>query len=326
MSEASTNDKVQHWKQAVDRIASLYAGVERRTLTLPGFSLAPTGTYLWALTKFSLFLQLDLFLLVPMNCVIAIRNAFPGKWAYRSFSAKYFRAAVQWIKNGEIPLPASIVIRSLTSALLSWHFHGRLADLRRRVIVDNDLDPDGRAVLTAEIDRLLVQWPAPKLVQGLFAYALPLMSPLAAFYQMVVPSAPAIWTRLIVLVSLSYALGVVASAFVVKRGLMLGGEGRAAYFPGFLEGNGAYATERELLAMFGISRSEFPLAYALTLLLAPVQLFQAIYIYDSGIYATIAGQAAFSKTAVVVQSMVAPILFAALGAVALMRQNKLRRS
>lgn len=325
MPEASTNDKVQHWKQALDRIASLYAGVERRTLTLPGFSLAPLGTYLWASIKFTLFLELDLFLLVPMNCVIAIRNAFPGKWAYRSFSAKYFRAAVQWIKNGEIPLPASIVVRSLTSALLSWHFHLRLADLRRRVIVDNDLDPDGRACLTAEIDRLLVQWPAPKLVQGLFAYALPLMSPLAAFYQMVVPSAPAIWTRLIVLFSLSYALGVVASAFVVKRGLMLGGEGRAAYFPGFLEGNGAYATERELLAIFGISRSEFPLAYALMLLLAPVQLFQAIYWYDSGIYATIAGQAAFSKTAVVVQSMVGPILLAALGAVALMRRNKLRR-
>jgi len=326
MSEASTDDKVQHWKQALDRIASLYAGVERRTLTLPGFSLAPMGIYFWASLKFALFLQLDVLLLVPMNCVIAIRNAFPGRWAYRSFSAKYFRAPVQWIKNGEIPLPASIVVRSLTSALLSWHFHGRLADLRRRVIVDNDLDPDGRAILTAEIDRLLLQWPAPKLVQGFFAYALPLLSPLAALYQMVVPSAPAIWTRLVVVVSLGYALTVVASAFVVKRGLMLGGEGRAAYFPGFLEGNGAYATERELLAMFGISRSEFPLAYALTLLLIPLQLFQAIYMYDSGIYATIAGQAAFSKTAVVVQSMVGPILLAALGAVALVRQNKLRRS
>jgi len=325
MQTSTTNNKAQDWGRALDQIASLYAEVERRSFTLPGFSLVPLWTFLWADLKFSLLLPLDLFLLVPMNCVIAVRNIFPGKWAYRSFSAKYFRAAFRWIRNGEIPAPASIVIRPLTVALLSWHFHGRLSNVRRRVIIEDGLDPNGRTNLTADIDRLLLQWPAPKLVQGFFAYGLPLLSPLAAFYQMLVPSAPAVGTRLVVLISLSYALVLINSAFVVKRGLMLGGKGRAAYFPGFLEGSGAYAVERELLAKFDLAAREFPLGYSLTLLLIPVQLFEAIYMYDSGMY-TLLAREAFSKTSVVAQSMIGPVVIAVLGLIALVRQSNLGRS
>lgn len=320
MDTSSTNDKLHDWKHALDQIANLYVEVERRSFTLPGFSLAPMGIYFWAALKFSLLVDLDIFLLVPMNCVIAVRNIFPGKWAYRSFSAKYFRAIFRWIRNGEIPLPATIVVRSLTAALLSWHFHGRLSDLRRRVIIEDGLDPNGRTLLTADIDRLLLQWPAPKLVQGFFAYGLPLLSPLAALYQMLVPSAPGVWTRLVVLVSLGYTLGLIASAFVVKRGLMLGGEGRAACYPGFLEGTGAYGVERELLATFGLRVKEFPLAYSLILLLVPVQLFQAIYMYDAGLLG-----APYSKTALL-ESMAGGLVLVVWGLMALVRQNKLGRS
>ena len=320
-----TNDKLQDWKRALDQIAHLYAEVERRSFTLPGFSLMPMGVYSWAALKFTLLLELDLFLLVPMNCVIAVRNIFPGRWAYRSFSGKYFRAIFRWIRNGETPLPASIAVRSLTAALLSWHFHERLTNLRRRVIIEEGLDPSERALLIADLDRLLIQWPAPKLVQGFFAYCLPLLSPLAALYQMFVPSPPGVWTHVIVILSLSYALGLIASAFVVKRGLMLGGEGRAAYFPGFLEGNGAYSVERKVLAKFGLREKEFPLAYSLTLLLIPVQLCQNLYMYDSGLYRTLDGGVVLSKTALLTQSMAGGLVLGLFGMIALVRQRRLGR-
>jgi hypothetical protein len=106
---------------------------------------------------------------------------------------------------------------------------------------------------------------------------------------------------------------------------MLGGEGRAAYFPGFLEGGGAYAVERKLLATFGLREKEFPLAYSLTLLLIPVQLFQTMYMYDSGVYTSLAREAAFSKSAVVAQSLAGWVIVAVVGLIALVRQRKLGR-
>lgn len=327
MATDSSNDKLDNWKHALDQLANVYADVDRRSFTVPGFSLAPLWIYLWASCKLGVCLDLDLFLFVPMNCVIAVRNIFPGKWAYRSFSAKYFMAAFRWIRNGETPLPASIVVRSLTAALLSWHFNGRLSSVRRRVIIEDGLDPNGRTLLIAEIDRLLLQWPAPNLVHGFFAYGLPVVSPLAALYQTLVPGAPAVWTRLVIIISLSYALTLIASAFMVKRGLMLGGEGRASYFPGFLEGSGAYAVEQEGLARFGLLIKEFPLAYSFTLLLIPVQILQTLYWYESGLFSFyFRAEAAMNRTTFVAGSTAVPVALAVLGLIALVRQRKLGRS
>jgi hypothetical protein len=46
---------------------------------------------------------------------------------------------------------------------------------------------------------------------------------------------------------------------MVKRSLMLGGEGRSAYFPGALAGNQYYDMEKQILSSVGIKKTEFPL-------------------------------------------------------------------
>jgi len=319
------DDRTQAFKDALEKLANLYAEAERRTFSLPTFSLSPAGTFFWASVKFAILLELDLLLIIPMNLVVTFRNVFPGRWAYRAFSVKYWRCISRWVWNGEIPLPANIVVRSLTSALLGWHFHRRFAALKRRIILDTLVDTAGRERVIAEVDRLLAQWPAPRLVQSLFTYGLPLLSPLAGLYQVLIPKAPAIWTRLVALLFLGYGLGLVASAFVVKRGVMLGAKGRMAYFPGFVEGSGAYAVEREILTTFALSEREFPLAFALTLLFIPIQLLQAIYMYDSGVYAVLTWGVGFRKGAYVAESMIGVAVVVLIDLIALARRRKLGR-
>ena len=107
---------------------------------------------------------------------------------------------------------------------------------------------------------------------------------------------------------------------------MLGGEGRSAYFPGFLEGPGAYAKERQILEITGIAEKEFPLGFALSLLLVPVGFLQALAMYDTGVYQALAGEAAFSKGAYLAQSMSGVVLIALLGAFAVARRKRLGRS
>jgi len=59
--------------------------------------------------------------------------------------------------------------------------------------------------------------------------------------------------------SVLYIFIFLSSAFEVKRGLMLGGKGRDAYFPISLPGPGGYAQERKILGALGLAVSEFPL-------------------------------------------------------------------
>ncbi len=122
-----------------------------------------------------------------------------------------------------------------------------------------------------------------------------LLSPVVGLYQLYVPGTPGPWPRFLVVLSLGYALFFLASAFMIKRGLMLGGEGRSAYFPGFLEGPGAYAKERQILEVTGIAEKEFPLGFALSLLLVPVGFLQALALYDTGVYQAMVGEAAVRR-------------------------------
>lgn len=319
------SDSITEWHEAIQEIATTYSEVDRRSLSIPDFSLAPFGIYLWSSVKFALFLDLDLLLFVPVNLVILVRNIFPGRWRHRSFSGRYFKVLIQWLRNGEVPIVALVAIRSMTSALLGSHFRNRLDLIRHRIVLEVGLPQEEQAKLVSAVDKLLLQWPERTLWQAIFAYGLPLLSPVAVLYQLVFPGASSVWTRFLVVVSLSYALAFLASAFTIKRGLMLGGVGRSAYFPGLLEGRGAYAAEENVLAKFGLAVKEFPLGFALSLILVPVSYIQALMWYETGLYPYLAGSASFSKGAYLAQSMSGALLIALLGAIAVARRRHLGR-
>jgi hypothetical protein len=319
------SDAIKEWHGAIHEIATTYSEVDRRSLSIPGFSLAPLGIYLWSLVKFALCFWLDLFLFVPVNLIILVRNIFPGRWRHRSFSGRYIKVLIQWIRNGEVPIVAIVAIRSMTSALLGSHFRNRLNTIRHRVMLEGSLPEEEQAKLVSAIDKMLLQWPAWTPWQLIFTYGLPLLSPVGSFYQLVFPGAPGVWTKFLVVLSLGYALAFLASAFMIKRGLMLGGAGRSAYFPGLIEGRGAYAVEEQILAKFGLAVKEFPLGFLLSLILVPVSYVQALITYETGLYTHLAGEAAFSKGAYIAQSGAGPVLIALLGAIAVSRCKRLGR-
>jgi hypothetical protein len=280
----------------------------------------------WATIKFTLWFYLDLLIFIPMNLVIFIRNLFPGHWRYRFFSGIYFKRIAQWIWSGEMPVVAMVAMRSITYAFLRIHFRNRLELIRRSILIEENLPEKQEKKLLEVVDKMLLRWPSWKLPQLLFTYGLPILSPIVGLYQLVLPGPPPVWTGFVILLSLSWALAFVASGFLIKRGLMLGGNERSAYFPGFLTGRGAYAMEGQILEDFGVSRKEFPLGFALSLLLIPVGFLQALSMYDTGIYHAMSGEQAFSKEIYLAQSMAVSILIAILGLVALARRSRLGRS
>ena len=63
--------------QATDNLISLYRSVERRTLDLPLVSFMPFLLFFWATIKFSFFLYVGIFLILPVNLVISHPKHFP---------------------------------------------------------------------------------------------------------------------------------------------------------------------------------------------------------------------------------------------------------
>jgi hypothetical protein len=213
----------------------------------------------------------------------------------------------------------------MVSAFLASHFRSRLNLIRHRVVLEVELPEEDQAKLVAAVDKLLLRWPAQTPWNALFTYGLPLLSPVGALYQLVFPGAPSLWTKLLIAVSLSYALGFVSSAFMIKRGLMMGGIGRSAYFPGFIEGRGAYAVEEKTLTTFGLAVKEFPLGFVLSLILIPVSYAQALLMYETGLYSEMAGIGAVGKAAYLAESTSGAMLVVLLGVIAMVRRRRLGR-
>ncbi len=314
------------WEVALHELASLYSEIERRSLSISTFSFMPFAIYFWASTKFLLWFYLDVLIIIPMNLVIFVRNLFPGHWCYRSFSGKYFKLLAQWIWSGEMPIVAIVAMRPITYAFIRMHFHNRLELVRRSILIEENLPEEQEKKLVDIVDKMILRWPSWKLPQLLVTYGLPILSPIVGLYQLVLPGPPPAWAGFVILMSLSWAIAFVASGFLIKRGLMLGGNARSAYFPGFISGRGAYAIEGRILKDFGVTRKEFPLGFALSLLLIPVGFLQALSMYDFGIYNAMAGEQAFSKVAYLAQGMAGSTLIAILGCVALVRRTRLGRS
>jgi hypothetical protein len=99
--------------QATDDLIALYRSLERRTLDLPVISFAPLLISSLATLEFFLLFWFALFLMIPINLVILIRNVFPGNWQYRPFFFTQVRYVLRWIWQGEPPSGPTIFIRPL---------------------------------------------------------------------------------------------------------------------------------------------------------------------------------------------------------------------
>jgi hypothetical protein len=157
-----------------------------------------------------------------------------------------------------------IAIRPLVVAMLHWHFRNRLLALRRHIALETRFSDDAAKGVLARLDRATDFW-RRQITPGsiLYGWILPLVGPVTLLWSRVLPNtvlSPPSWLILLTLFfSLFYVLAFLTGAFVVKRGLMLGGVGHAAYDPSLLPGAGGYAREREILGPLGLAISEFPL-------------------------------------------------------------------
>lgn len=251
------------WDRALIALESLYKDVERRSFSLPAFSLSPFAIGLWKIIKFEVWLLLDILLLLPMNATIFIRNLFPGRWPYRSFSGRYWQYAISWLWRGEAPTFPLGVIRPLVIFMVIVHAHGRFRTIGRHIYLDDTLTEEDRTYLNKKIVSASEHWRRPTGVQVVYSYVLPVGGPLIGFYKLLSPEELPQWVGLVGLLLLAYSITFVVSAFMFKRSLMLGASGRAIYFPGAIAGNEGYGKERDILDPVGIKIREWPFDIAL---------------------------------------------------------------
>jgi hypothetical protein len=251
------------WDKTLDALEALYKDVERRSFSLPTFSLSPFVIVSWSLIKFCVCWGLDVFLFLPMNAIIFVRNIFPGRWRYRSFSGSYWKYAINWLWRGEAPTFPLGVIRPLVVFMETVHVYSRFRTIQRWIYLDDTLTDEGRTDLNEKIAAALDHWKRPTMVQVGYSYVLPVVPLLITVYEKFFPSELPQWVSFVGFFLLGYAIFFAVSAFMFKRSLMLGASGRAIYFPGAISGNQGYGKEREILDSVGIKTREWPFDIAL---------------------------------------------------------------
>jgi hypothetical protein len=127
------------------------------------------------------------------------------------------------------------------------------------LLLDKRISAQSKEDVLTEIDNALKLWEGPTATTILFTYVIPIVGAITALWGRFLPADLPSWAKIIGYISISYAFAILGSAFVVKRGLMLGGTARSAYFPGALESAGAYAEEKNVLDLFGIAMREAPI-------------------------------------------------------------------
>jgi hypothetical protein len=254
----TTTPQVANWTCVLNEFNTLCRQIDRASLQVPAFSLLPWLLGSFATLKFTICIYGDMLLWLPINAVIFSRNLFPGRWRYRSFSGRYWRYATSWIWRGESPFPLFAISSPVVSALLAAHVYGRCKRIDQQIWLDEELTDTDRSVLHERIAVLLERWKRPTLVQLTFSYLLPLIGAALGIFRIVFPEQLPVWTGVAGIYIFFYAFLVVITGFMVKRALMLGAIGRAAYFPGAVVTSTYYSRERALLQSVGISVHEFP--------------------------------------------------------------------
>lgn len=184
---------------------------------------------------------------------------------------EYFNKAWCYFSNGEFLVPI-IASRFMVTFFLYTHFRNRLNDVRRRLLEKTNFSDTSKPVLE-KIDKALSVWQPSSLGAALtfiISPAAPVVSAIWLFLFHEVPK----WLNTATLLSIPYILALPISAFLIKRGLMLGGKGSTAYFPGFISNMNGYEKENVLLKKFDVSRGEPPI----DLFLAALSAICVIYI------------------------------------------------
>lgn len=318
-----TEEALKRWDNSLTAIEDLYRDVERRSLSLPVFSLAPMIIALWNSIKFGLFLFLDILLLLPINAVILIRNIFPGRWRYRSFSGKYWKYVLAWLWRGEVPLSPFGVIRPLVDFMVTVHAHSRIRILSKYIELDDGLTKDDRSQLGARVTSMLEHWKRPKGLDVVYSYVLPITGPIIEGFRFIFPGQFPKWAGFLGLLLISYTIIFVISAFMVKRALMLGASGRSLYFPGAIVGTQCYGKESEILDSLGIKKKEFPFDITLNFLSLTIS-YLSVYAWFR-LYESV-GLAMPPTEQFITQMLIQGVVFVALNCLVLYRRKVTGRS
>lgn len=258
LGEMNNNQTGGKWESVLNDITHLYKNIEKESLALPVFSLMPILISTWAMIKFEILFLLDIFLLIPMNAIIFIRNIFPGHWRYRSFSWHYIKYAAVWVWRGEIPYFPLAIIRPIVRLILAAHIINRLTLIKTYIYLDETLPEQKKEYLYTQINKQIEHWSYPGVLHIILTYVLPLSAPVIEGYRIMFPGQLPEWSSFLLVMLLSYTLGFIVTSFMVKRAIMLGASGKAASFPGSIEGAGNYKNEKSILSSVKISKSEFP--------------------------------------------------------------------
>src|SRR5262249_18649540 len=242
------------FSQATENLIALYRNIERRTPDLPFITITPFLIAMWAGIKFGFFLEVGIFLIIPTNLVILIRNLFPGRrWRYRPFFLKQLYYVWLWVWRGEAPTFPVIFIRPLLIIFLKEQFARRHLRLRQEIAIRDGLTDGTRSALIGRVDSVLERWNPPRYATLFYTFVVPalfwLPEKLTDFVKWLglstetVAISPA---ALLVLgtFAITYILAVPVTTFMAKRGLFLGAD--RIWFPGWQDGDGAYQKEREI--------------------------------------------------------------------------------
>jgi hypothetical protein len=274
----SMSDADDTFTKATDSLIALYRSVERSTLDLPLVSFMPFLIFLWAVMKFMFFLYVGIFLIIPVNLVILIRNVFPGHWRYRPFFLAHLYYMWLWLWRGEAPTAPSIFIRPLLTVVMKAHFERRLRRLRLEIL-DSELSEATRPALLNRVDAGLERWKAPRFTAVFWSVVLPAIIALPGWHKQLVESLGSLGIRMptemvanflsekmttdswiFIAMSLpGYLLAIPITAFLAKRGLFVGRSPDRICFPGGQGGFGIYAKEREILETVGVQVKEAPI-------------------------------------------------------------------
>jgi hypothetical protein len=273
------SDADDRFAKTTDSLIALYRGVERSTLDLPLVSFMPMLIFLWAFLRFYFFFIIGIFLIIPVNLVILIRNIFPGHWRYRPFFLHHLYYCLIWIWRGEAITAPTIFVRPLLTIFMKGHFERRLRRLRLEVL-DSDLSDTTRSALLGRLDASIERWKAPRLAGALYTVVLPAIISLPTWYKEFIdflgslgihmptdvvanfiPKQMSPDSLLILgLLAPGYLLAFPVTAFLAKRGLFIGINPDGICFPGGQGGAGIYySKEREILDSVGLRVREAPI-------------------------------------------------------------------
>lgn len=335
------SDAENAFAEATDQLIGLYRGVERRTLDLPLVSIMPMLIFLWAALKFEFFFVVGIFLIIPVNLVIAIRNCFPGHWRYRPFFLRQLHYVWIWLWRGEAPAAPLIFARPLLIILMKSHFQRRLRRLRQEILLGDGISDTARSALLGRLDAAIERWKSPQVTAAFTTILLPALASLPSWYKQLteffalfaVPLPPSLVANFaadqispFVLHSLysfgfAFLIAIPMTAFLAKRGLFLGADPGRICFPGGQDGHGVYPKEKAILGGVGVRMHEAPadlwLFVANLVLGLPLSL---LYLND------MKAQPEYRNYPVVGQLIIQGVVFLALLTLAFIRRGRTGRS